>query len=125
VAFALADGGVGHAQFEPARFMDERLLDLVARIQVHRDAALSARYPAGIPNRLRIKLKDGRELVREVEFPRGHARNPMTDVEVEGKFHAEAARHLSPAQRADLLRVWSLDGQNSITNMLRLCEVKS
>ncbi len=126
VAVALADGDVGHAQFEPARFTDERLLDLVARIKVHRDAALSARYPAGIPNRLRIKLKDGRELVREVEFPRGHARNPMTDAEVEAKFHAKAARHLSPAQRADLLRcVWSLDGQNSITKMLRLCEVKS
>ena len=126
VAVALVDGEVGHAQFEPARFMDERLLDLVARIQVHRDASLSARYPAGIPNRLRIKLKDGRELVREVEFPRGHARNPMTDAEVEAKFHAEAARHLSPAQRADLLRcVWSLDGQDSITYMLRMCEVKS
>jgi 2-methylcitrate dehydratase len=126
VAVALADGAVGHAQFEPSRFTDELLLDLVARIKVHRDAALSARYPAGIPNRLRIKLKGGRTLVREVEFPRGHARNPMTDAEVEAKFHAEAARYLSAAHEADLLQcIWSLDEHNRITEMLRFCEVKS
>src|SRR5262249_35532196 len=82
---ALADGEVTEAQFEPARFTDPALLDLVARVKVHRDAALSARYPAGIPNRVTVTLNDGRQLVKEVEFPRGHARNPMTDQQVEAK----------------------------------------
>ena len=121
VAVALADGEVGHAQFEPARLTDERLLDLVARIKVHRDAAVSARYPAVIPNRLRIKLNDGRELVREVEFPRGHARNPMTDAEVEAKFHAEAARHLPQSRRDQILRcAWTIEDQSSVTRILEL-----
>ena len=39
-----------------------------------------------IPNRLTIELTDGLKLVQEVEFPRGHAGNPMTDQEVEAKF---------------------------------------
>src|SRR5204863_4870446 len=85
-AVALADGDVTLAQFEPARFSDTALLELVAKVKLHRDAALSARYPAGIPNRLTITLADGRQLVKAVEFPRGHARNPMTDAEVEKKF---------------------------------------
>jgi 2-methylcitrate dehydratase len=119
VAVALADGEVDHTQFEPARFTDERLLDLVARIKVHRDAALSARYPAGIPNRLRIKLKSGRELVREVEFPRGHARNPMTDAEVEAKFHAEAAPHLAKARSEDVLRtIWDFEQLTSVGDLI-------
>src|SRR5215470_5281225 len=63
---ALVDGEVGEAQFEPARFTDPALLDLVARIQVHRDVALNERYPRGIPNRLTVRLADGRTLVREV-----------------------------------------------------------
>jgi 2-methylcitrate dehydratase len=120
VAVALADGAVGHEQFEPARFGDERLLELVAKIHVRRDAALSARYPAGIPNRLRVKLKDGRELVREVEFPRGHARNPMTDAEVEAKFHAEASRHLPQERRNEVLRrIWAIDSAPSVTDVLK------
>src|SRR5205814_2793837 len=80
-AVALVDGDVTEASFETARFTDPALLDLVAKIQVHRDAVLNERYPRGIPNRLTVRLADGRTLVREVEFPRGHARNPMTDAE--------------------------------------------
>ncbi|HMC66280.1 MAG TPA: MmgE/PrpD family protein, partial [Gemmataceae bacterium] len=85
-AVALADGDVTLAQFAPERFSDRPLLDLVAKVTVHRDAGLSARYPNGIPNRLTVTLADGRKLVREVEFPRGHAHNPMSDAEVEKKF---------------------------------------
>jgi 2-methylcitrate dehydratase len=85
-AVALVDGDVTLAQFEPERIADPKLLELIAKIKIHRDAALSARYPVGIPNRLTIKTGDGRTLVKEVEFPRGHAKNPMTDAEVEHKF---------------------------------------
>src|SRR5579864_2464017 len=77
-AVALTDGDVTLAQFDPKRFADRELLELVAKVKVHRDAELSKHYPRGIPNRLTVKLADGRELVREVEFPRGHVRNPMT-----------------------------------------------
>ncbi len=85
-AVALVDGEVTDAQFEESRFTDPLLLELVARIQVHRDAELNTHYPRGIPNRLTVTLTDGRQLVKEVEFPRGHARNPMSDAEVEQKF---------------------------------------
>jgi 2-methylcitrate dehydratase len=119
VVVALADGEVGRAQFEPARFQDARLLDLLARTAVHRDAALTARYPAGIPNRLRVKLKDGRELVREVEFPRGHARNPMSDAEVQAKFHRMAAPRLDSSRRAELLdRVWNLEQAPTVNQLM-------
>jgi 2-methylcitrate dehydratase len=110
VAVALADGRVGHDQFSPDRFHDPALIDLVARVRVHRNAALSRRYPAGIPNRLRIRLRDGRALVREVEFPRGHAQNPMSDAEVEDKFRAMARPYLTPVSCDPLLQlIWRFD----------------
>src|SRR5262249_45381034 len=92
------------------RFTDPALLDLVAKVQVHRDAALSRRYPAGIPNRLTVTLRDGRKLVREVEFPRGHARNPMTDAEVEHKFRTMVEPRYGK-ERADriLAACWGLE----------------
>jgi 2-methylcitrate dehydratase len=109
-AVALADGDVTLAQFEPSRFTDPALLDLVAKVQVHRDAGLSARYPAGIPNRLTITLADGRKLVQEVEFPRGHARNPMTDAEVEAKFRTLAEPRYGKEHVQRMLKMcWELD----------------
>jgi 2-methylcitrate dehydratase len=125
-AVALADGDVTLAQFEPQRFTDPSLLDLVAKIRIHRDAALSARYPAGIPNRLTVTMADGRRLVREVEFPRGHARNPMTDAEVERKFRTLVEpRH--GTKRADeiLASCWRLEELKSVTDLMRLSSATS
>src|SRR3954466_10801608 len=72
-AAALYDGDVNLDTFDEARFSDAALLDLTGKVQVHLDDALSTRYPKGIPNRITVTLNDGRKLVEEVEFPRGHA----------------------------------------------------
>ena len=46
------DGRRRHARFvSRERLADEGLLDLVSQIKIHRDNALTARYPRGIPNR--------------------------------------------------------------------------
>jgi 2-methylcitrate dehydratase len=120
-AVALADGDVTLAQFSPQRFTDPKLLEVVAKIKVHRDAALSARYPKGIPNRLTVTMADGRRLVREVEFPRGHARNPMTDAEVERKFRKLVEPRYG-ANRADqiLAACWKLEELQSVTELMQM-----
>src|SRR5207237_8675499 len=59
-AVALADGDVTLAQFEPKRFSDPALLELVAKVKIHRDTDLSNRNPRGIPTRLTLTLADGR-----------------------------------------------------------------
>jgi 2-methylcitrate dehydratase len=120
-AVALADGTVTEAQFEPARFTDPALLELVGKIKIHRDSALSARYPAGIPNRLTVTLADGRQLVREVEFPRGHARNPMSDAEVEAKFRALVEPRYGKEKASAVLRAcWDLDKLKSAGELVKL-----
>ena len=104
-----------------AAFIPGSVLDLVAKVSIHRDAALSARYPAGIPNRLTVTLDDGRRLVKEVDHPRGHARNPMTDAEVEYKFRSMAEPLLAESKIIEILdRCWSLDEQTNIGELLRL-----
>lgn len=120
-AVALADGDVTLAQFEPKRFGDPALLDLVAKVKVHRDAALSARYPNGIPNRVTVTMNDGRKIVREVEFPRGHAHNPMTDAEVEHKFRTLVEPRYGKERASSVLQVcWELEKLKTATDLVRL-----
>lgn len=124
VAVALMDGQVWLEQFDQARFTDEKLLDLVSKVSVLRDSDLSARYPEGIPNRIAVLTKSGKEYVREVTFPRGHAGNPMTDAEVEKKFRALAEPVLSQARIAEALgRLWNLDRETRIGDVLKLFSV--
>ena len=122
-AVALVDGRVTEAQFAESRFTDPTLLALVAKIELHRDAALNERYPRGIPNRLTVHLNDGRTLVREVEFPRGHAGNPMSDAEVETKFRA-AVEPRYGKERADRIAAacWELEKLPEASALIRLLD---
>ena len=102
-AVALVDGAVSAAQFAPERLADPALLGLVARTTVVEDPALTAGYPEGIPNRVRVTLDDGTVLELLVRFPPGHDKNPLTDAQLAVKFHALADPALG-AERAEALR---------------------
>jgi 2-methylcitrate dehydratase len=119
-AAALHDGDVTLATFDEARFTDPELVAFTSKVKVHLDDALSTRYPAGIPNRITLLLDDGRTLTKEVEFPRGHAGNPMTDAEVERKFRAMVEPRYGPAKAdAILARCWDLENLTSVTELIR------
>src|SRR5881396_847835 len=71
VAVALADGEVTERQFDPKRFSDPKLLDLVQRVKVERYAELTARYPEHVGNIVTLKTSDGRTLTERVDSPHG------------------------------------------------------
>src|SRR5262249_36908039 len=102
-AVALVDGAITADQFSPERLADPALLDLVARTTVIEDPALTAGYPAGIPNRVTVTLDDGTVLVAEMAYPPGHDKNPLSDDQLAAKFHGLA----DPAIGADRAgRLW-------------------
>ena len=118
-AAALMDGDVYLETFDENRFTDPALLDLTSRFKVHLDDAITPRYPKGIPNRLTITLADGIKLVQEVEFPRGHAGNPMTDAEVEAKFRrAVEPKYGKDKATAILQRCWDLEKLTSVNDLI-------
>ncbi len=122
-AAALMDGDVYLPTFDEKRFTDPALVDLTGKVQVHLDDALSTRYPKGIPNRITVTLNDGRKLVQEVEFPRGHAGNPMTDQEVEAKFRL-AVEPKYGKQRVDqvLARCWDLENLQGVAELIGMLD---
>jgi 2-methylcitrate dehydratase len=120
-AAALMDGDVTLATFDEVRFTDPALVALTGKVKVHLDDALSARYPRGIPNRITVTLADGRKLTREVEFPRGHAGNPMTDAEVEQKFRVLVEPNYGKPRADEILaRCWDLEKLKNVTDLIRL-----
>lgn len=99
-AVALVDGEITAAQFTPERLNDAFLLDLVSRTTVVESAELTAGYPAGIPNRVRVSLDDGITLEREIAFPPGHDKNPLSDEQLRVKFDGLAVPALGSEKAA-------------------------
>jgi 2-methylcitrate dehydratase len=120
-AAALYDGDVTLDTFDENRFTDPALVAFTSLVKVHHDTNLDHRYPKGIPNRITLTLEDGSKLSNEVEFPRGHAGNPMTDAEVEAKFRGTVEPKYGKAQAdAILARCWDLEKLTSVTELIRM-----
>ena len=120
-AAALYDGDVTMATFEDSHFTDPALMQFTSLVTVRHDPSLDPRYPRGIPNRITVSLADGRKLERLIEFPRGHAGNPMSDFEVETKFRRVVEPHYGKAKANEILgRCWELEKLTSVTELVKL-----
>jgi 2-methylcitrate dehydratase len=124
VAAALADGEITAKQFAPERFTETNLLALVQRVKVERDAELSALYPGAVGNIVTLRCRAGKTLTERVDYPHGHSRNPLTDAEVEAKFHQLADPVLGRERSQAVCRwVWALEKAESMSEMFRLLQV--
>lgn len=85
---------------------DPATASLLKRTKVHINGAYDAMYPESTPVKLRIRLRDGRTLEKEVVYPKGHHRNPMSDEEVEIKYMKLGG------PKDSLPVLWSLENRN-------------
>ena len=87
LAVALIDGQVGPGQLQTERISSPDVHELLGRIDVRPDAALTARYPHATPVRIDLALRDGQHLIREQDDFEGAASRPLTWDRTVQKFH--------------------------------------
>jgi 2-methylcitrate dehydratase len=123
-AIALIDGEITNKQFDPERFTDPEVWRFLENVHVERNAELSAMYPGAVANIVHVDLSDGRRLTRRVDYPLGHARNPLQDSEVEGKFFALVTPALGEKAAHGIVDlVWKLDEAKNIGKLMRAMEM--
>jgi 2-methylcitrate dehydratase len=122
IAAALADRQVTPAQFTPEKIMDERIRAQLNKVEVVADPEIEAVFPELQRVIVSIRTTDGREFTKELDYPKGDPRNPLTDAEIEGKFDALASPILSsPARQRVKDAVWELERVGSISDLMDLC----
>jgi 2-methylcitrate dehydratase PrpD len=91
---------------------------------VERNAELSAMYPGAVANIVHVNLADGMRLTKRVDYPLGHAKNPLKDSEVEGKFKALVEPALSEARAKKIVDLaWKLDEADNVDGLMRAVEM--
>ena len=124
IAAAIADRQVTPAQFEPEKIMDTRIREQLRKVEVVADPEIEKVFPKLQRVIVTVKTTDGRELTKQLDYPKGDPRNPLTDKEIEEKFDALAAPVLSDTRRRRLKEaVWKLDELSSVTELMDLCKV--
>ena len=122
IAAAVADRQVTPAQFEQDKIMDPRIREQLNKVEVVADPEIEKLFPKLQRVIVTIHTTDGREFTKQLDYPKGDPRNPLTDQEVEEKFDALAAPVLSDEARKRLKEaVWSLEKVGSVSELMDLC----
>ena len=124
VAAAFQDGDVTPATFEPRRIQDPALRPVIKKLTVVEEPEFTRRYPAESRTRVQVTTPDGRTMIAETAYPKGHRGNPLTDADLEAKFRGLTAG--LPRDRADrlLAEIWRLDGAATLDGLLDAAAVR-
>ena len=90
IAAAVAERQVTPLQFTEAKIMDPTIRAQLNKVKVIADPAIEAVFPELQRVRVVIRTTDGREMEKQLDYPKGDPRNPLTDAEITGKFRALA-----------------------------------
>ncbi len=117
VARTLLDGEMTLAQFDEAKYTDPAVLELMDRIDVTENPAFTDRYGESFPHRLVIHTETD-TYEHELEYPKGHYENPLSDEELTEKFETATTDQLDDESTRELLQtVRSLEELETIRSL--------
>jgi 2-methylcitrate dehydratase len=121
IAAALVDRQVTPLQFTPEKIMDSAIRAQLRKVEVVADPEIEKVFPTLQRVIVSIRAAGGKEFTKQLDFPKGDPRNPLSDREIEEKFAALAEGVLSkPAQQKVKDAVWRLEKLRSVSELMRL-----
>jgi 2-methylcitrate dehydratase len=121
IAAAIVDRQVTPAQFEMKKIMDPAIRAQLKKVEVVADPEIEKVFPALQRVVVNITTIDGRTFSKQLDYPKGDPRNPLTDAEVEEKFATLADSVLSAGARKKLIdAIWSLEKVGSVSKLMSL-----
>jgi 2-methylcitrate dehydratase len=124
IAAAVAERQVTPLQFTEEKIMDPGIRAQLKKVEVVADPEIEALFPELQRVIVTIQTTDGREFTKQIDYPKGDPRNPLTDAEIEEKFDALAEPILNGDRRQQIKdATWNLDELESITGLMELLAV--
>lgn len=121
IAAALVDRQVTPVQFTMEKIMNPRIREQLKKVEVVADPEIEKVFPALQRVIVQITTTDGSSYSKQLDFPKGDPRNPLTDSEVEEKFAALAEGVLSSAAQKKLKEaIWGLEKVGSVQKLMAL-----
>jgi len=123
IATALVDRQVTPTQFTMEKIMDPAIRAQLKKVEVVADPEIERVFPALQRVIVHIDTRDGRSFNKQLDYPKGDPRNPLTDQEVEEKFSALAEGVLTDrAQKRVKDAIWNLERVGSVSELMSLME---
>ncbi len=121
IAAAIADRQVTPVQFEMKKIMDPTIRAQLKKVEVVADPEIEKVFPALQRVIVNLTTTDGRTFSKQLDYPKGDPRNPLSDAEVEEKFTALAEGVLPESTQKKLKHaIWNLEKLDSVSRLMAL-----
>jgi 2-methylcitrate dehydratase len=121
IAAAIAERQVTPVQFEMKKIMDPTIRAQLKKVEVVADPEIEKVFPALQRVIVNLTTVDGRTFTKQLDYPKGDPRNPLSDTEVEEKFAALAEGVLSDGAQKKLKNaIWNLEKAGSVSKLMAL-----
>jgi 2-methylcitrate dehydratase len=105
ISRALLDGQVKVDDFEPRRFREPRIVELIKKVTLHSDPSLSGPGKEAYGVKIEVRLRDGNILRSELAAPPGSLENPADDGILSRKFLALSENVIGKARAEKAIEV--------------------
>jgi 2-methylcitrate dehydratase len=103
------------------KIMDPTIRAQLKKVEVVADPEIEKVFPALQRVIVNLTTVDGRTFTKQLDYPKGDPRNPLSDAEVEEKFSALAEKVLSArAQKKLKDAIWNLEKAGSVSKVMAL-----
>jgi 2-methylcitrate dehydratase len=125
IAAVLVDRQVTPAQFTMQKIMDPTVRAQLKKVVVVADPEIEKVFPALQRVVVTIRTTDGKEFTKQLDYPKGDPRNPLTDREIEEKFAALAGRVMGKAAQKKVRdAVWNLEKLDTVGGLMKLLRAR-
>ena len=125
VGMAILEGKIDNTTYLPKKFKEQKNLDFLKKITVVEDKDLTNMYPEAVANRVTVRLSSGRIISKQVNYHKGHPKNPMSDEDVEKKFQTLTKKHLNKDRAKRALEIlWNLEKFNDVSKLFSALTVE-
>jgi len=116
-AIGIVDRTVGPEQYQPWKFKDPKVLQLIDKITLEIDPDMDKLPRSGMTE---IVTKDGKSHTARIDYPKGHPKNPMSDDELEVKFKSMASKYMTKTRMEKIIQmVYQLESLQDIGDLMK------
>jgi 2-methylcitrate dehydratase len=125
LSLGFIDGRIGTDSFSAERMRDPAMRALMNRIKISENKAFTREFPGKLMTEIEVLTRSGQRIVESAQYPKGHAKNQMSDADVNSKFSSVCEGLMEAAQCDALLKtLWSIDQAADLDGLFDLLVLK-
>lgn len=120
VAACILDGALGPVQLTERRIADPAVIALAKKVKVKSDDELNKMYPNKTASRVEILMKNGEQLTRQIDIPKGDPRDPMEAKDLERKVKFFSGKRDPKKSERIIDEIMNLEKTKNIRDLVSL-----